>query len=108
MVRFTIYLGKFVRWEGRPQGINLHRYFNISWKEDICAPLGDGRGVFIHSWDLGLNLKWAEKQKAEVDEDVFTKDFYEMWGLLHQAVSRPKKQSVGHGTGMRGPLTFLL
>lgn len=70
----------------------MHGYSNISGKEDIWAPLGDGRVVFIHSSGLGLNLRQLEKQKAEVGEDVFTKDFYEMWGL-RQAVSRPKKLS---------------
>lgn len=47
-VKGQIYLGKFVKWEGRPQGVDLHR--------DIRASLSDGGEVFIHSQGLGLSL----------------------------------------------------
>lgn len=65
-VKVQICLGKFVKWEGRPQGINLHAYFSISGKEDIWAPLGDGRMVFIHSqtWSQSETGREAEGRRC--------------------------------------------
>lgn len=63
-VKVQIDLGEFVKWEGRPQGISLHGYFDISGKEDMWAPSRDGRVVFIHFRGLGLNLRQVER-KAE-------------------------------------------
>ena len=64
-VKVQIYLGKFVKWEGRPQGISLHGYFSISGQEDSWAPLGDGRVVFIRSRGLGLNLRQVEREAED-------------------------------------------
>lgn len=43
-----------------PGGVHSHGDLDISWK-GFCAPLGDGRGVFIHSQSFGLNLRWVER-----------------------------------------------
>lgn len=45
--KVQVYLGMLSKWREGARGVNLHGDFNFSWKENICAPLGDGGGVFI-------------------------------------------------------------
>lgn len=46
-LRFKYILACLSNGREGPGGLNRMGDFNISWKEDICTPLGDGGGVFI-------------------------------------------------------------
>lgn len=58
--KVQICLGKSVKWEERPQGINLHGYFNISGKEDIWAPWKNGVYPFPRTWSQSETGREAE------------------------------------------------